>query len=176
MKAVYKGKDESIIEFIDVYNGGASVSIDNNNIKVKFANKEINYASLSDFGKDWDMVYDNIPKEKIEEYSVHTKYPIVCICGSTKFKDEFYRSAKFYEALGYIVLTTHLFSHADGLKLSESMIAQLKQMYGQMIEMCDELHVVNVNDYIGENTAIEIEYAKSLGKSISFAYPHIENR
>lgn len=68
-------------------------------------------------------------------------FPIVCICGSTKFKDEFIKAARFFEAIGYVVLTTHIFSHSEDITLSSNSKKQLSQMYSQMIEMCDELHV-----------------------------------
>ncbi len=38
------------------------------------------------------------------------------------------------------------------------------------IDICDKVHVINVDGYIGESTRSEIEYAESLGKQITYLY------
>ncbi len=41
-------------------------------------------------------------------------------------------------------------------------------MHKEKIKLSDAILVVNVNDYIGESTKREIEYAKSLNKEILY--------
>ena len=41
-------------------------------------------------------------------------------------------------------------------------------MHKRKIDMADEIFVINVDGYIGESTKSEIEYAKAVGKNISY--------
>ena len=41
-------------------------------------------------------------------------------------------------------------------------------MHKQKIDMSDEIYVINQGGYIGESTKLEIEYAKSKGKKITY--------
>ena len=41
------------------------------------------------------------------------KYPVITLCGSTKFKDEFIHYTEEFTLKGYIVLSVGLFGHAD---------------------------------------------------------------
>lgn len=56
---------------------------------------------------------------------------VVCLCGSTKFKDEYAAAARREEDAGRIVLTTTIFSHSDGVELAEAKIKQLKKKHDQ---------------------------------------------
>ena len=44
----------------------------------------------------------------------------------------------------------------------------LSDMHKQKIDISDEIYVVNINGYIGENTKEEIEYAKNKNKKIYY--------
>lgn len=44
----------------------------------------------------------------------------------------------------------------------------LDDMHKQKIDMADEIFIINVGGYIGENTKKEIEYAKKHSKKISY--------
>lgn len=100
------------------------------------------------------------------------KYPVITLCGSTRFKDEFIRLEKEITLDGNIVLTCGLFNHADNEQISEETKLMLDDMHKRKIDMSDGIVVVNVDDYIGESTRSEIMYAKSTGKSIRYAFPH----
>lgn len=57
------------------------------------------------------------------------EYPVVTLCGSTRFKDDFLRVQKELTLRGYIVISVGLFGHAgDG----EAMEAGTKQMLDDM--------------------------------------------
>ena len=95
---------------------------------------------------------------------------IVCLCGSTRFKQEFIR-ANFEETMrGKIVVTVGWFSHSDGDIYTPT--HQEKQMLDELhlrkIDLADEVLILNVGGYIGESTSREIAYAEKLGKPIKY--------
>ena len=104
------------------------------------------------------------------------KYPVITLCGSTRFKDEFYEAQKRLTLEGNIVISVGLFGHSgdsevwDGM--DEGTISKTKEMLDDMhkrkIDMADGIYVINVGDYIGESTRSEIEYAKAHGKFVRY--------
>ena len=100
---------------------------------------------------------------------------VVCLCGSTKFKDEFVRQG-FNETLaGKIVLSIgcdmksddELFGHMTPEQFSE-VKARLDELHKRKIDMADEVLILNVGGYIGSSTRSELEYAQASGKKIRF--------
>jgi hypothetical protein len=95
---------------------------------------------------------------------------IVCLCGSTRFKQAFIE-ANFRETMaGRIVLSVGWFSHADAAiytPTQEEKIA-LDDLHKRKIDHCDEVLVLNVGGYIGESTRSEIAYARQVGKKVRF--------
>lgn len=97
------------------------------------------------------------------------KYKVITLCGSTKFKDDFLREQKRLTLEGNIVISVGMFGHSeDGEILTENIKEMLDDIHKRKIDMADEIFVINKNGYIGTSTKSEIEYAKSLGKKISF--------
>ncbi len=104
------------------------------------------------------------------------EYPVVTLCGSTRFKDEFIQVQKELTLQGYIVLTVGLYGHSGDNEVWENMdegtLTETKQMLDDMhlrkIDMSDEIFVINPGGYIGESTRNEIEYAKAHGKNIRY--------
>lgn len=104
------------------------------------------------------------------------KYPVITLCGSTRFKDAFMKAQKRLTLEGNIVIIVGLFGHSgdeevwDGL--DEGTLSKTKEMLDDMhkrkIDMADSIYVVNVGGYIGESTKSEIDYAKKHGKSINY--------
>lgn len=97
------------------------------------------------------------------------KPEIVCLCGSTRFKDDFIKANEELSLQGKIVLSVGLFGHADGkfnTVLTEEMKIKQDFLHKQKIDLCDSIYVLNVGNYIGSSTKSEIEYAMSLGKTI----------
>lgn len=97
-----------------------------------------------------------------------SNYPVVTLCGSTRFKDKFLEVKKLLTLNGYIVLMPDMFSHADGIEVSKDLAHRLDLMHLQKIDMADSIYVINVDKYIGESTRKEIDYARSSGKEIMF--------
>lgn len=110
---------------------------------------------------------------------IETRPTIICLCGSTRFKQQFIE-ANFRETMaGKIVLSVGWFSHADSeiYAPTEEEKRMLDEVYLHKIDLADEVLVLNVDDYVGESTAREIAYAKSKGKIIRWlVYPtkHVE--
>ena len=103
-------------------------------------------------------------------------YKVITLCGSTKFKEEFYEVQKRLTLEGNIVISIGLFGHSgdsevwDGM--DEGTLSKTKEMlddmHKQKIDMADSIYVINVGGYIGDSTRSEIEYAKALGKSVDY--------
>lgn len=104
------------------------------------------------------------------------KYKVITLCGSTRFKDTFLSEQKRLTLEGNIVISVGLFGHSGDNEVWENMdegtLTQTKEMLDDMhkrkIDMADEIHVINVDGYIGESTRSEIEYAKAMGKPVKY--------
>lgn len=96
-------------------------------------------------------------------------YPVITLCGSTKFKEEFLQVQKELTLAGNIVISVGLFGHSgDNEVWNEGTKEMLDDMHKRKIDMADEIFVINVNGYIGESTKSEIEYALSKHKIINY--------
>lgn len=102
-----------------------------------------------------------------ESVGIHIQnYPVVTLCGSTKFKEDFIEAQKKLTLQGYIVISVGLFGHSgDDLQGSKVM---LDDMHKRKIDLADEIFVINKNGYIGSSTKSEIEYAAAHGKKIRY--------
>lgn len=95
-------------------------------------------------------------------------YPTVCLCGSTKFKDTFEAVARALTLNDMIVVMPNVWHHLDETPISEEDKAKLDKLHRRKIEKSDYVYVINPDGYIGESTAKEIEYAKSLERPIFY--------
>ena len=103
-------------------------------------------------------------------------YPVVTLCGSTRFKKEFMEVQKRLTLEGNIVISVDLFGHSGDSEVWENMdegtLTKTKEMLDDMhkrkIDMADEIFVINVGGYIGDSTKSEIEYAKAHGKKVNY--------
>ena len=104
------------------------------------------------------------------------KYPVITLCGSTRFKDEFMNAQKRLALEGNIVISVGLFGHSGDQEVWENMdegtLTKTKEMLDDMhkrkIDMADSIYVINVGGYIGDSTRSEIEYAKKHGKEVQY--------
>jgi hypothetical protein len=103
------------------------------------------------------------------------EYKIVCICGSSRFKEEIIKVRKSLTEQGYIVLSPEIFVHA-GDDVSEQCKERLDALHFKKIHIADFIYVVDkektITDigltHIGESTSREIELAVHLGKSVYY--------
>ena len=99
-------------------------------------------------------------------------YPVITLCGSTRFKDAFIEAQKRLTLEGNIVISVGLFGHAgDDEVWTEGTKQMLDDMHKRKIDMADAIYVVNVGGYIGESTRSEIEYARRNGKRVEYLEP-----
>ncbi len=99
---------------------------------------------------------------------------IVCLCGSTKFKDEFIYHTKRLTLDGYIVLSVGVFSHQEPETLAPDVIDALNELHLRKIDIADEVLAICPGDYIGEGLKRELEYAKSLNIPIQYDKTKVE--
>ena len=92
---------------------------------------------------------------------------IVTLCGSLKYQKEMMKLAEMMTLEGYCVLTP-VYPTSNNIKRTEEEMTKLKESHFKKIELSDAILVVNINNYIGESTKLEIEYAKSLKKEIMY--------
>lgn len=93
---------------------------------------------------------------------------IVTICGSSKFKDEIMKTARDLTLQGHIVLTPAIFEHADNEELTPEDKVRLDNLHREKINMSDAIFVINKDQYIGESTFGEIDWADRMQKKIYF--------
>ena len=92
---------------------------------------------------------------------------IITLCGSLKFQEEMMIVAEKLALEGNCILTP-TYPVIENIEITEEQIAMLKEAHFKRIELSDAIFVINVNNYIGESTNLEIEYARKLGKEIIY--------
>ena len=92
---------------------------------------------------------------------------IITVCGSLKFKKEMMEIAEKMALDGNCVLTP-VYPVLENYKRTDRQLELLKEAHFKKIELSDSILVVNINNYIGNSTNLEIEYAKKLGKEIIY--------
>lgn len=96
-------------------------------------------------------------------------YEVITLCGSTKFKEEFYEEQKRLTLAGKIVISVGLFGHSgDDEVWTDGTKEMLDDMHKRKIDMADGIYVINKNGYIGSSTKSEIAYAKAKGKFVRY--------
>lgn len=102
---------------------------------------------------------------------------IVCLCGSTRFIEHFEKANLQMTLQGLIVLSVGCNTKSDNDLFSKMTDeeraltkARLDVLHYSKIEMCDLVYVVNCQNYIGESTRREIEYAKACNKPVKFLF------
>ena len=92
---------------------------------------------------------------------------VITLCGSMKFKKDMMITAQELAIEGNCVLTpTYLV--LEDVEITDEIREKLKEAHFKRIEMSDAIFVININNYIGESTKLEIEQAKKLGKEIVY--------
>ena len=100
------------------------------------------------------------------------KYPVITLCGSTRFKDAFLEAQKRLTLEGNIVISVGLFGHSgDDEVWTEGTKEMLDDMHKRKIDMADAIYVINVGGYIGSSTRSEIEYALRTGLEVRYLEP-----
>lgn len=101
--------------------------------------------------------------------------PVVCLCGSTRFADEFNRQCKRLTYDGQIVLSIEIVTTqaraADPQHADPALKARLDELHLRKIDLADYILVLNVGGYTGPSTKAEIRYARDHGKPVCYLEP-----
>ena len=100
---------------------------------------------------------------------------IITLCGSLRFQECMMRIAEKMALLGNCVLTP-VYPISENLEKTEKQLGKLKEANFKRIELSDAILVINVDEYIGYSTNLEIEYAKKLNKEILYYTDLIKNK
>lgn len=98
------------------------------------------------------------------------KYKVITLCGSTKFRDEFLEANRRLTLEGNIILMPGVFGYkvnGNDDKTKQMLI----DVHQKRIDMSDEIFVINVGGYIGNDTQTEIKYAQQTGKIVKYLEP-----
>jgi len=103
---------------------------------------------------------------------------IICLCGSTRFYDQFQESNYAETMKGNVVLSVGFYPHAkakhghgEGIGHDSLEKIKLDELHKRKIDLADEVLVLNVGGYIGESTRSEINYAVAHGKPVKYLEP-----
>ena len=93
---------------------------------------------------------------------------VVCICGSTRFVEAWKQAHRAESLAGRIVLSVGVAIHMGDSPIREDSPDKrlLDELHFRKIELCDEVLILNVGQYIGPSTGRELAYAICLGKPI----------
>lgn len=92
---------------------------------------------------------------------------IVCLCGSTRFKEQFEKVNAQLTMSGRIVLSVGCFVHSEA-PIADEQKTKLDELHFRKIDLADAIYVVNVAGYVGLSTMREIAYAICRHKAITF--------
>lgn len=93
---------------------------------------------------------------------------MVTLCGSVRFALEHLAAHWRLSLEGCVVLLPALpvVNHGEPPPVRDL----LGSLHRRKIDMCDRIHVVNPDGYVGPATASEIAYAQTLGKRITYEH------
>lgn len=95
---------------------------------------------------------------------------VVCLCGSTRFRDAYAKAYYEEEHAGRIVLSVPCYKDDPCCKGPEDH-ERLDRLHLAKIDMADEILVLNVGGYVGHSTGREIGYAVAKGKRVRYLEP-----
>jgi len=90
---------------------------------------------------------------------------VITICGSARFRDEINATQVNLTLQGHLVFTIE---DLTGVDVTDEIKSMLALNHLRKIDLSDAIYVINVDGYIGESAANEIEYAKSIGNEILY--------
>lgn len=92
---------------------------------------------------------------------------IITLCGSLRYKKEMMSIAEVMALKGNCILTP-VYPTTENYIRSEKDMKKLREAHFKKIELSDSILVIDTDNYIGESTNLEIEYAKKLNKEILY--------
>jgi hypothetical protein len=93
---------------------------------------------------------------------------VVCLCGSTRFREEYALAFRREEHAGRIALSVPCYKDDPCCKTKGEQDL-LDRLHFAKIDMADEILVLDINGYIGDSTRREIAHATATGKRVRYA-------
>jgi hypothetical protein len=134
--------------------------------------------------ENWKMSYPHFSTECDEHHGLVRDFDsdrprIVCLCGSTKFYEEFQRVNYERTMAGEIVLSVGFYPHAkaqhghgEGVGHNSAEKVALDELHRRKIDLADYVLVISDEaGYFGDSTSKEILYATQRGKPVEFDVP-----
>ena len=111
-----------------------------------------------------------------EETKILGRPPVVVLCGSTRFYEEFQKANFDFTMEGFIVLTVGFYPHAEFSKkahgedvgVTPEQKEKLDELHKRKIEMADYAYILNKNGYLGKSTMSEIGHCNKIGTPTYF--------
>jgi hypothetical protein len=122
------------------------------------------FDTLEQAVETWNRANDPAHVSRVSD---SVKPLVVCLCGSTRFRDELTEANRRETMAGRIVVAPGVFAHS-GDPLTDEDKRRLDELHLRKIDMADSVLVVNPGGYIGESTRLEIEYATRTGKPVGY--------
>ena len=100
------------------------------------------------------------------------EYKTITLCGSTKFKKTFDKINIILTLNDKVVLSKTIWTHStfDRVDISNDQESQLDKLHKQKIFMSDAVFAINENNYCGESTRSEIQYAINLNIPVFYCF------
>ncbi len=123
-----------------------------------------------EYAMDQEIVMASLRGALKREEASHRGIPtsVVCICGSTRFKQAWIAENARLTGEGLIVLAVGLWGHRERKYPDDETKKMLDELHLRKIDLCDWVWVLDVGGYIGESTRNEIKYAEEQGKVVRY--------
>lgn len=99
---------------------------------------------------------------------------IVCLAGSSRFREAFEREAERLTLEGCIVLGKHVYKPGEEWDLSERHKDMIHAVQFRKVDLCHRVHIVNVDGYVGEDTYNLVRYAVKHEVPLTFYAPFVK--
>jgi hypothetical protein len=100
---------------------------------------------------------------------VSEKPEVVCLLGSTRFRDLYDAENRRLTLEGKIVLTCGVWVHHEAETANDAETKErLDDLHRWKIDWSDRVHVINPGGYLGESTRREMAYAEQRGKALTY--------
>ena len=91
----------------------------------------------------------------------------ITLCGSLRFQKQMMTIAEKMALEGNCILSP-VYPVIENYERTDEQLRMLKEAHFKRIKLSDAILVINIDNYIGNSTNLEIEYAKKLEKEIIF--------
>jgi hypothetical protein len=102
---------------------------------------------------------------------------IVCLCGSTRFKDAWHAEMKrlTQECMAIVLAVGDLDPRPEARNVNVPVDPELKvrldELHKRKIDLADSVLILNVGGYVGDSTRSEVLYAERYGKPVVWLEP-----